>query len=192
MSAMFDKQPVRAVRGLQFNVAQLLKQPTGTRRSYDIQADWPPLDDQLVVVAPLRGRVRLLRIGKGVLVTSELETVLELACNRCLSDYRLAIRFELEEEFRPTIDVVTGVWLELEPDQDRANLIDEHHILDLTEVVRQAVWLSLPMSLACRPDCRGLCPSCGQNLNEGNCACQPDVMDARWLNLMSSITRPED
>ena len=183
---------MRAVRGLQFNVAQLLKQPTGTTRSCDVQADWPPMDDQLMVVEPLCGHVRLLRIGKGVLVTGELDTVLELACNRCLSDYRLAVQLELEEEFRPTIDILTGVWLEQEPDQDRANLIDEHHILDLTEVVRQEVWLNVPMSPACRPDCRGLCPTCGQNLNEGSCACQPDVMEARWLSLMSPITRPED
>ena len=192
MSPMSGQQPARAFRGLQFNVAQLLKQPTGTRRDYDLQADWPPMDDQLVVVEPLCGRVRLLRIGSGVLVTGQLGTVLELTCSRCLSDYRLAVQVELEEEFRPTIDILTGVWLEQEPDQDRANLIDEHHILDLTEVVRQEVWLNVPMSPACRPDCQGLCPICGQNLNEGACGCQPDVMDARWLSLVSSITRPED
>ncbi len=189
---MSDKQPVRAVRGLQFNVAQLLKQPTGTRRDYDILADWSSDDDQLVTLVPLRGHTRLLRVGRGVLVTGELETALELTCSRCLSSYRLAIDFELEEEFQPTIDITTGVWLEQEPDQDKANLIDEHHILDLTEVVRQEMWLSLPMSPACRPDCRGLCPRCGQNLNEGTCSCQPDAIDARWLNLMSNISRPED
>jgi uncharacterized protein len=52
-------------------------------------------------------------------------------------------------------------------------------VLDLTEVVRQAIFLAIPMSPVCRADCAGLCPQCGQNLNEGQCHCVSEVVDPR-------------
>ena len=44
--------------------------------------------------------------------------------------------------------------------------------LDLTDDVREDILLSLPLKFLCQEDCRGLCPHCGQNLNEGTCSCQ--------------------
>lgn len=181
---MSDELYSRTVRGLQFNVAQLLKQATGSRRLYDVVAEWSATGDGLRVAAPLRGYVRFLRIGNGVLVTGQLETVVQLTCSRCLSEYLLPLHLDLEEEFRPTIDIVTGAWLEQEPDQDQANLIDQHHTLDLTEVIRQDIWLNLPPSPVCRPDCQGLCPQCGQNRNEGSCTCPTEAIDPRWASLL--------
>jgi uncharacterized protein len=172
----------------QFNVAQLLKQPSGTRRVYDIDtADGPPLDDDLKVVAPFRGEVRFMRVGAGILVTGELETRVELDCSRCLTAFQTTTRFEIEEEFRPTHDVNSGARLAQEPDQDAATLIDERHILDLAEVIRQDLTLSLPSSPLCRPDCKGLCPNCGQDWNEGSCDCDTQVIDPRWEALKASF-----
>ncbi len=51
---------------------------------------------------------------------------------------------------------------------------------DLSEIVRQALVLELPVRLYCRADCRGLCPRCGQNLNEGSCGCADRGADGRW------------
>ena len=168
----------------QFNVAQLLKQPSGTRRVYDIDTSAvPPFDDDLDVVAPFRGQVRLMRVGTGVLVIGELETSVEVACTRCLTAFQTSIRFEIEEEFKPSVDIQTGGALSQEPDQDAATLIDERHILDLAEVVRQSLVLSMPSSPVCRPDCRGFCPQCGQDLNEATCDCQPEATDPRWAAL---------
>jgi len=174
----------KSLSALQFNVAQLLKQATGASRSYEVDIPFPELDEHLVVVAPLRGHVHFLRIGAGVLVNGTFSTAVELTCVRCLSEFRLPIEFEVEEEFTPTIDIVTGLKVTLPLDQDSATLIDEHHILDLTEVVRQDVWLSLPTSPICHPDCKGLCPYCGQNRNLGECDCQTEDIDVRWMSLL--------
>lgn len=185
---MSDKRTRKASHSFQFNVAQLLKQPTGARRVYDIAADdVPPLDEAVKVVAPYQGQVRLTRIGTGVLVTGELQTTVELECTRCLATLLREMRFEVEEEFRPTLDITSGTSLPMDPDQDTATLIDEHHILDLAEVVRQDLLLSLPPSPVCRPDCRGLCPYCGQNRNEGSCDCRIEEVDPRWAGLKASF-----
>mgnify|MGYP000041237084 CR=1 FL=1 len=190
MAPMSGKRPSEAALALQFNVAQLLKQATGARRGYDIAVEAPELDQQLVLAGSLHGQISCLRIGAGILVTGELETVVRLECVRCLSEFDLPIRVEIEEEFRPTIDIVTGLRMEQEPDQDEATLIDEQHILDLAEVIRQAVWLEIPASPICRPDCKGLCPQCGQNRNQGECACPANPVDARWLALLTSKDMP--
>jgi uncharacterized protein len=185
---MSDKRVRKASHSFQFNVAQLLKQPTGARRVYDIAAaDVPPLDEAVKVVAPFHGQVRLTRIGTGILVTGELQTTVELECTHCLATFLGEMRFEVEEEFRPTLDIASGTWLPPDPDQDVATLIDEHHILDLAEVVRQNLLLSLPSSPICRPDCRGLCPYCGQNRNEGSCDCRTEEVDPRWAGLKANF-----
>ena len=172
----------------QFNVAQLLKQPSGTRRVYDIDtSEVPPLDDDLKVITPFRGQVRFTRVGIGILVTGELETTVELECTRCLTAFQTPTWFEIEEEFRPTLDIQSGAKLPQEPDQDAATLIDQRHILDLAEVVRQNLLLSLPPSPVCRSDCQGLCPHCGQNRNEGSCDCDTEIIDPRWAVLKTSF-----
>ena len=102
------------------------------------------------------------------------------------------VSFDIEEEFHPTIDVTTGVSMEMEPDQDPATLIDEHHTLDLTEVVRQDLWLNLPTSPACQPDCKGLCSHCGQNLNQGSCGCKTQIADVRWAALLVDMSPQEE
>ena len=185
---MSEKRSSEAWGGLQFNVAQLLKQPTGTRRHYDIEGDLSPLNGNPVIAVPVRGHVEFLRAGNDILVAGVLETAVELECTRCLSEFRLPVCLEIEEEFRPTVDITTGGVMSHDGDQDAANLIDEHHILDLTEVVRQDVWLGLPTSPVCRPECRGLCPHCGQNRDRGSCTCQTETIDLRWAPLVASVS----
>ncbi len=187
---MNERRSKRSPHAFQFNVAQLLKQPSGTRRVYDIDtSDLPPLDDDLKIVAPFLGRLRFMRVGRGILVTGNLETSVELECTRCLTAFQTATQFEIEEEFKPSVDINSGAHLAQESDQDAATLIDERHILDLAEVIRQDLTLSLPPSPVCRPDCAGLCPQCGQNRNEGECDCDTDVIDPRWAALRANFEK---
>lgn len=188
---MSGKTTARSSTALQFNVAQLLRQPSGARRDFKIEVSLPVLDDGLTLVEPLRGWMRLMRAGDKILVTGELETVVELVCSHCLTEFRMPVAFDVEEEFAPTLNIATGARLPLEPDQDLANLIDDHHILDLGEVVRQDIWVNLPASATCRPDCKGLCSICGQNWNEGSCSCEPDVVDARWAALIPGLSESD-
>ena len=169
---------------MRYNVAQLLKGTTGGFRQYDLSEEIRNLDPELRPLGPLTGSVTLMRTSQGILVTGTLETAVEGVCKRCLEPASVAVEFELEEEFYPT-NPIADAPLDKVPDeeQDPALLIDEHQILDLGEVVRQALWLAAPMEMLCRPDCAGLCPNCGGNRNLGECHCTEPAADPRWAAL---------
>jgi uncharacterized protein len=169
---------------LRFNVSQLLKEPTGATRSYEINTKTVgQLDEDVTLVAPISGHVKFLRTGSDILVTGQLETTVQKACGRCLTTFTGPISIELEEEFYPSIDVNTGALLPPPEDADEANRINEQHTLDLLEVVRQNALLESDELLYCRPDCRGLCPHCGQDRNTDPCDCEDDEIDMRWAAL---------
>lgn len=172
---------------MRFNVAQLLKSPAGTSREYDLDEDITGIDPDLDALKPVTGKVRLLRTNDGILVTGQAQTEVRMPCRRCLLPASVPVELDLEEEFRPSIDIITGAALPLADGEDQATRMDAHHVLDLTEVVRQGLLLAVPMSAVCSPDCKGLCPNCGTNLNEGPCGCQPEEIDPRLAVLRSLL-----
>jgi uncharacterized protein len=66
--------------------------------------------------------------------------------------------------------------------------IDADRHIDLGPVVWELVVVSTPMHALCRPDCLGLCPECGKNLNRGLCDCQPDDVDPRLAVLKALLS----
>lgn len=167
---------------MRVNVAQQLKEGIGSTRSYDIDEviDLDVEGDERGGL--VRGEVKLTRTNRGILATGELHTTVKIDCSRCLSEYECPLDMNFEEEFFPLTDVLTGAPLPL-PDDPDAFTIDAQHILDMTEAIRQSVVLAMPMKPLCRDDCAGLCPECGQNLNEGLCNCQVKSSDPRWEKL---------
>jgi uncharacterized protein len=169
---------------MHYNVAQLLKEPTGAIRHYWLDEDVAGIDPMLVLTQRLQGDIFMLRTVKGILVTGNLVTRIETQCSRCLELVDIPLEINLEEEFQPTVDVITGQRLPME-EEDQALWIDAHHILDLTEVIRQNLLLASPLHPLCRESCAGICPQCGQNLNEGPCGCASTEIDPRWSILAS-------
>lgn len=164
-----------------YNVAQLLKAPVGTSMRVELDpADDLTLDDEHVRLAgDVAGSVKLHRTNQGILADGSVTAPVRLECDRCLDEYTVTTTFPLLEHFYPTIDVITGAPLPRDP-AELAFPIDHNHLLDLREAIRQNLLLSLPMRSLCREDCAGLCPQCGQNLNEGTCDCVPEVEDTRF------------
>lgn len=178
---------------MRFNVAQLLKGPTGARRQYELDEEIGHLDEELEPVRPLVGSVVLTRTSQGILATGRLRTTLWAACRRCLEPCNVEVELELEEEFRPLVRVGEASFDDVpEEDQDEALLIDEHHILDLGEVIRQGLWVATPMEALCRIDCAGLCPRCGGNRNLGECHCDQESIDPRWAALQTLLAEEPD
>jgi len=168
---------------LSYNVAALLKSEPGAQRTFDVDVDISGIDQDLVLTKPLTGRLRLLRTDTGILATGRLQTEALVPCRRCLEPMIVGVEIELEEEFQPSIDIFTGAVIAAADGEDEVTKIDDHHILDLTEVVRQNLLLATPTSPLCRPDCHGLCPTCGANLNEEPCSCQREEEDPRLAAL---------
>jgi len=162
---------------MQVNVAQLLQAPVGTTRYYRV--------DEYVSFAGesrerrVQGEKWLVRMPRSVLVRVELYTEVELTCSRCLGRYQAPVMLRFEEEYMPAVDIVSGLPLPA-PEEPGTFTIDNHHVLDITEAVRQYTLMAIPMKPLCREECAGLCPECGHNLNQGPCGCPPQVADPRW------------
>ena len=163
---------------MQINVSQLFKEPIGSTRQYEI--------DETIDVSggshEIQGEVKLVRTDRGILVKGTLHTGIEVTCGRCLGLFDCPLTLNIEEEYFPTTDIVSGALLPL-PGEPGYFTIDERYVLDLTEAIHQYIMLAIPMKPLCREDCAGICPACGRNLNRGPCDCQPQEVDPRWVEL---------
>lgn len=97
-------------------------------------------------------------------VEGELKAELILSCSRCLQKYSSPIELDISEDVLKT---------EMEDEEE----------LYLDDIIVDNILLSLPMKPLCSEDCRGICPQCGQNLNEGECDCEIDTVDPRLEKL---------
>jgi uncharacterized protein len=153
---------------LRFNFGFLIEANLGTSRT--IELDYPSilLEDE-VMLEPLTGSFQAIRNSKGIYITGALNTNAETDCARCLTPVLLPIKIELDDLFYyPPQTAPAG-----EP------VVGEDGFIDLAPLVRQLSLLEIPMQQFCREDCKGLCPSCGQNLNDAACRCQFDDIDPR-------------
>ncbi len=149
---------------LSYNVAGLLRATPGTVRTYPVHAEMLAIADDVRLAAPIEGEVRLSRTGRSILARAILDTSLEERCSRCLAPVVTPVRVTVDEEALPSIDLATGLPLDISGEPDALRL-DDHHELDLSEPVREAISLAEPIRPLCRPDCRGLCEVCGVDLN---------------------------
>ncbi len=105
-----------------------------------------------------------------------LETKIVLTCDRCLELFDLYLS--------PKIDIIISTDKVLEVDSENVIYFqpgtDE---IDISENLRDYLLLSIPIKKNCTDECKGLCPSCGINLNKKSCKCHDDSIDPRWDNL---------
>ena len=149
---------------LRYNVAGLLKAAPGEIRTYPVTGELIEIADDLSLAAPIEGELRLSKTSRSVLVHADLSTQLVLRCSRCLVEMTAPVDVTVDEEALPSVDFETGKPLDID-DEPEALRIDEHHELDLHETIREAISLAEPIAPLCREDCRGLCVTCGTDLN---------------------------
>ncbi|MEO8286322.1 MAG: DUF177 domain-containing protein [Chloroflexota bacterium] len=176
-----------------FNVAQLLKEHVGATRRLTIESpsltlyyeDTDEGDGGEVEARDLTGSAKATRVGEGLLVQGDVEANVQLQCSRCLEDISVPVEASLEEQFEPTVDVETGRSVKKDDDieDDTVFTIDPNHMMDLTEPVRQALLVAIPMRPLCKVDCKGLCVVCGADLNDTDCGHTQEAPDARWEGL---------
>jgi uncharacterized protein len=107
-----------------------------------------------------------------------------LTCDRCLAKFESGYKSFFELHYRPQVEEAP------ETDEEEAladgaveTVYFEGDIIDIADQIRQTVLLSVPMRALCRDDCRGLCGSCGCNLNVESCQCSGPSTDSRWSAL---------
>ena len=162
---------------MQFNVAQLLKEAVGAKRDYQIDEEFEPTEEGLLMVS---GPVHLVRTRRGIYVRAHVTGTARGTCSRCLKPAVYPIELQIDEEYLQRVDVTTGIPIPIEePEEEGQFSIDERHTLDLSEAVRQYGTLALSMKPLCRPDCPGLCPQCGREFGSEDTSCDQGAIDSR-------------
>ena len=165
-----------------FNVSQLLKESSGSARAYKV-SDFASVQDG-APMTPISGLVKMMRTDAGIWVSAQLTTYFDCECSRCVIEMEQPVDMSIEEEYLPEIDVHTGVRLHF-PDAMSENFhIDHTHMLDMSEAIRQYFGLNMPFKPICRDGCKGLCLTCGADLNDTCCSCDKIVRDPRWGALL--------
>lgn len=121
------------------------------------------------------------KFGETLTLRAHATALVEETCGRCTKAFQrpLDVEFLVFSDRRGSDDESTSRELEREGQL----VYHDGTSLDITDAVREAIILSLPIGPVCREDCRGLCPGCGRDLNEEPCGCTGEKSDPRWSAL---------
>ena len=159
----------------------------GSRRfQFVLEEDWWPSDAQkdqiLAIDARVKVNLEIYKAGDKFVLDGELYGGLQVVCDRCLEAYHR----ELGNDFRVYLALPLpqegDIEMELAEKDLEVDFIRGEEI-ELDEIIREQIYLSLPMKSLCSENCLGLCPHCGSNLNAGNCQCQRDQGHPAFLKL---------
>ena len=134
----------RTMTLLKFNVAQLLREEMGARRDYEFTEQSLPLDEQLTL-RDIHGSVRFTRTATGVWANVKVQGIVRLTCVRSLEEFDYTVQLVFADQFHSVVDVFTGGTLP-KPTEDDPFLINELHMADVGEAIREYTLLDLPLN----------------------------------------------
>lgn len=144
------------------NVGFLISAAAGTSRDFTFDYERMRLGDDLTVT-DFAGTATFSRTQQGLLLQGEFSAKLDLDCVRCLEGYTQAISWTF-----------TDLYAFDKRSLSESNLlVPEEGKIDLAPLLREYALLEVPIRPICKPDCKGLCPECGENLNRVDCGHQP-------------------
>ena len=158
---------------MKYHLSRLVTASLGTRTTINVQEGAGVLDEDLEAEF-LQGEIQFTRVNDGIYAQGRLQTQIHLTCVRCLETFSYPLDFEIAERYS---------FSPQEGDEEPVYLVAPDGALDVTEPIRQQLWVSLPLQPLCHPDCQGLCAQCGANLNHESCACQEESLDSRFAVL---------
>ena len=143
---------------LRINVGFLINQPVGTGR--DVHFELPQVQiTKEFEVSDFSGIARLGRTRQGILVKADFKAHIAVECVRCLENFIQPLQTLFDELFS----------FDKSPVSESGLILPEDSNIDLSPLLREYLMLEIPFSPICRVDCNGLCPTCGENLNEIQC-----------------------
>jgi uncharacterized protein len=145
-------------------------------------AEAAPDDVEFTSAAHVSGR--LSGDVRNMMLKCGIEIGYRTRCARCFCDVEGTFETEI---FKPV--ALKGA---LDNEEDDEYLIAEKAALDLFVPVTDAIILNFPMRVLCRDDCRGLCPKCGRDLNDGDCGCDTREIDPRLEVLRQLLVKNDD
>jgi len=145
-------------RPLRLNIGFLIKSPIGTSRDFNFDYEKMKLGEELAL-SDFLCKARFDRTPQGLLLQAEFGGRLELECVRCLAPFQQSLHSSLTELYAFDQRSVSESNL----------LVPETGQIDLEPLFREYALLEIPIQPLCKPDCKGLCPVCGEDLNKTDC-----------------------
>ena len=165
------------------------------RHPLDFREEFPPggidLDGDIRQRSPLKseGRAQLVEEHHGkhqtikdIRLAGQLSADLESDCARCLEPVATSVKRSFDLLYRPLGADAGREELSVTSAEAEIGYYQGDGLL-LEDVLREQVLLAVPVKVICREDCKGLCPQCGTNLNQGRCSCEEPAEDPRWAGL---------
>jgi len=169
---------------LRLDVSYLVKGSPGTYKDFEFNFPQLSFSPDLTLVN-IQGKIVVSVTEDGVVAEGKITALTQLSCSRCLEDYWQPITIEFTEIF-------TSHPLE---DQDEVlgeQLLPADGSIDLSPIIRDYASLDIPIRQLCSPDCKGLCPVCGTDLNKKDCGHKPEHIDPRMAALQELLKKPDN
>lgn len=163
---------------LRLNVGFIMAESAGYTRDFPIEIPAIHLPPDLTLL-DLNGTVRVTRTAQGLLVQANLQATVPAECVRCLIEFQQALQVEFTELYAFKRELIT--------ETSELLLLPETGKIDLAPIVREEMLLAMPINPVHDPDCKGLCPICGENLNEDPDHQHDDPIDPRLDTLRSLL-----
>jgi uncharacterized protein len=123
-------------------------------------------------------RVSLDKTPREILLSAELSATVNFECDRCTAPFQTM----LQPKYR-MVYVWEGEHTSLLDPSEMQVISPGLSVIDISDDVRQTLLLAMPFKRVCREQCKGLCPHCGKNLNDGPCGRDEATDDSRWEKL---------
>ena len=146
-----------------------------------------PMDPIIGMETPLQVKIRIDKAGNKYIFDGALEGSILALCDRCLETFSHGLKTSFHLFLALQHSETGEAEVELIEEEMEVDFIKGDEI-DLNDVVREQIYLSLPMKSLCSESCLGLCPLCGKNLNKGICQCKvekghPGLMKLKNLKI---------
>jgi uncharacterized protein len=166
---------------LRLNIGFIIHQSIGYNRDFPFEFPFILLKPDLNL-KNLIGTVRVTRTAQGLLVQVKMLAVTPAECVQCLADFEQSLEIDFTELYAFTSNSLTESGL----------YVPENGLLDLAPLIWDEMFLAIPISPVCKPDCKGLCPICGENLNETICHHKEESIDLRLNSLKELFQKGQD
>ncbi|MBU1661052.1 MAG: DUF177 domain-containing protein [Chloroflexi bacterium] len=130
-----------------------------------------------LTLSDLVGKISVSRTSEGLLVQVEFSASVEVACARCLTEFSQPLQVDFTELFSFASHARS----------DTDMILPEDGKIDIGPLVREYMLLEIPTNPVCKNDCKGLCPVCGNDLNDNPCDHQLETVDPRFAILKTLL-----
>lgn len=175
-------------KGYVFEVGGLFRGDQGTRQKFNFdEENTLEFDEKVKPASKISADITLMRLQDGIHVHVEnMQLSLEFVCSKCANDFVKKIAIPSAER----------VYF-FEKEKEDPDMFDIFYVnmkaltIDIADFLRQEIILHFPTIPVCSKSCKGLCPTCGANLNEKNCSCDKHPKEEKPLAVLKNLYKPK-